>query len=189
MKSVFALVLTFFLAIPCGAVRGADGSATGSSLTPELLLCVTTAISVSDLKTYAEAIRSYGGKLVLQGVPVRDKALLKRPYFASDAKTRRLIKRETVEGFHALSVLTKDLDFALEIRPELFTRYRVTEVPALIVRFGTAKTCGKESEDRVAIVRGAVTPDWAIEQLIDSLKNAGHEAEAVSLKSLLETSP
>ncbi len=99
----------------------------------DLIICVSFSMTDQALLSLAEELESLGGVLILRGLP--------------DNSFKELAKRLT-------SLKNKGLQAAIQINPQLFQDYNITQVPTFILR----------EEKEWYKLSGHVSLDYALEQ-------------------------
>lgn len=143
----------------------------------EALLLVSLSMPEASLKRLAVDAKDAGVPLVFRGVPVDPKAPANKP----------LLNPQTLQAFNFLV----ELGASVELNPEIFKEFGITEVPMLIIRKHQQKplessgSCANQNPDasqHAALVIGDVTLGYMLDTLTDRPDEIGKEAQRLRKK-------
>lgn len=122
---------------------------------PELLVFVSLSMPEESLRRIGQQARKAGAVVVLRG-------------------TKHGLKKGTwIASINALKPIT-DTGADVQIHPELFGRYSVTAVPAVVVAASPQAGCQDDAcAAKSAVVYGDVSLDYSLEQLSDRRDQIG----------------
>ncbi len=143
----------------------------------EALLLVSLSMPEASLKRLAVDAKDAGVPLVFRGVPVDPKAPANKP----------LLNPQSLQAFNFLV----ELGASVELNPEIFKEFGITEVPMLIIRKHQQKPlessgpCANQNPDasqHAALVIGDVTLGYMLDTLTDRPDEIGKEAQRLRQK-------
>lgn len=143
----------------------------------ETLLLVSLSMPKASLKRLAVDAKDAGVPLVFRGVPVDPQAAADTP----------LLNPQSLQAFNFLV----ELGASVELNPEVFKEFGVTEVPMLIIREHRQQSpefsgaCGNQNSDAAknsAMVLGDVTLGYMLDTLTDRQDAIGKEARLLRQK-------
>lgn len=143
----------------------------------ETLLLVSLSMPEASLKRLARDAKDAGIPLVFRGVPVDPKAPANLP----------LLNPQSLQAFNFLV----ELGASVELNPEAFRDFGLTEVPALVIREHKTKnpsaaqgSCAESSssEENSAVVLGDVTLGYMLDSICNRQDEIGQEARRLRQK-------
>ncbi len=143
----------------------------------ETLLLVSLSMPEASLQRLAVDAKDAGVPLVFRGVPVDPKAPANKP----------LLNPQTLQAFNFLV----ELGASVELNPEIFKEFGVTEGPMLIIRkhqqkplesSGSCATQNLDASQNAALVLGDVTLGYMLDTLTERQDEIGKEAQRLRQK-------
>ena len=156
----------------------------------QLTIAVTLAMDAGTLAELSAAVTAMNDvvptRLVVQGIPL-DHDWAKRPYWMAKPQVKSQLRAEILQGW---TQFAKAIPGEVEIDPEFFRRYRISDAPVFVLQGDrevgneVPAVCDKEDsaslkaqDDLVVIVRGNVTAGFAVREMEKALSDAGREGE------------